>query len=333
MAEELKATAEEIKQNVVSAYGNVKQAFSSTPPFVNAYIPWDSPGVETIKPDEEEKIAQIQEVVSRMQKRNFAKHRHAFTGTHVKTQGIVKGELHVNDNLPDHLRQGIFSEPGKTYQVAARYANEPYLLQADQEPGPRGLSMKVFGVSGPRLEGTAESATTQDFFFNNAPAIELKDIDTTLEIMSLREQHFDNPTMLGLKLKMRTDALLQHAPYLLPNTNIISHSLYTQSAYRFGKYYGHIGMFPVLEEQKQSSEEVTKSDPEGILSDRLFDYFQGREAKYEIKVIAGNTESMWFRIKLTIHRFSSEPIQLITLPKTAVLCGTKQLHLISHLVS
>lgn len=221
-----------------------------------------------------------------MQKRNFAKHRHAFTGTHVKTQGIVKGQLKVRDDLPEHLRQGIFKEPGHVYDVAARYANEPIFLQADQEPGPRGLSMKVFNVHGPRLEGIEDSANTQDFFFNNAPSIELTDVDTTLEIMSLRERHFDDPTTLGLKLKLRTDALKQHAPYMLPNTNIISHSLYTQSAFRFGKYYGHMGMFPVRDEQKQSAEPVQKSDPEGILSDRLFDYFQGKEAEYEIKVIA-----------------------------------------------
>lgn len=275
--------AEAIKSTVASAYEGVKGALSTAPP-TDAYLAWDHPGVETIQPDEEAKIAQIQEVVTRMQKRNFAKHRHAFTGTHVKTQGIVKGQLHVRDDLPEHLRQGIFAEPGKKCDVAARYANEPYLLQADHAPGPRGLSMKVFGVTGPRLDGVEETANTQDFFFNNAPSIELTDVDTTLEIMSLREKHFDDPNTLGLKLKMRTDALKQHAPYMLPNTNIISHALYTQSAFRFGKYYGHMGMFPVLEDQKQSTEAVKKSDPEGVLSDWLFDYFQGKEAKYEFRV-------------------------------------------------
>lgn len=203
---------------------------------------------------------------------------------HVKTQGIVKGQLKVQDDLPEHLRQGLFSDPGRVYNVAARYANEPVFLQPDQEPGPRGLSMKIFGVQRDRLEGVEESVNTQDFFFNNSPSIELTDVDTTLDIMSLREKYFDDPTTLGLKLKLRTDAIKQHAPYMLPNTNIISHALYTQSAFRFGRYYGHMAMFPVSEEQKHSAEAVKKSDPAGILSDRLFDYFQGKEAKYEIKV-------------------------------------------------
>ena len=56
--------------------------------------------------------------------------RHAFRAIHVKTQGIMKGKLSILPDLPPHLRQGIFAEPGKTY-VTARYANEPVFLQPD----------------------------------------------------------------------------------------------------------------------------------------------------------------------------------------------------------
>lgn len=66
--------------------------------------------------------------------------RHAFRATHVKIKGLVKGTLTVPSDLPSHLRQGLFTAPG-TYDVAARYANEPVFIQAEQEPGPRGLAM------------------------------------------------------------------------------------------------------------------------------------------------------------------------------------------------
>jgi hypothetical protein len=39
--------------------------------------------------------------------------------------------------------------------------------------------------------------TTQDFFFNNAPMIELTNINTWLEIMELREKCFDSLTKLA----------------------------------------------------------------------------------------------------------------------------------------
>lgn len=61
--------------------------------------------------------------------------------------------------------------------------------------------------------------------------------------------------------------------------------MYTQSAFRFGEWYCHIGLFPVLEEQKIHTEAVNKDHPEGVLSDWLFDYFKSQEAKYDIKVL------------------------------------------------
>ena len=179
------------------------------------------------------------------QRADQLKCRRAFTATHVKTQGLVKGSLTIPSDLPPHLRQGLFASPG-TYFVAVRYANEPVFLQDDKEPGPRGMALRIFNTKGERLADTGgnEKLITQDFFSNNAPMIELTDVDTCLKIMQLRERHFDSPTALSLALKTRTDAVKQHAPGMLPNTNIISHSMFTQSAFRFGDYYGHMALFP-----------------------------------------------------------------------------------------
>jgi hypothetical protein len=127
-----------IEEIVNLAWTNVRRGLSGAP-LNDAYLPWDARGVETIKADEEEKLERIKEVMERMQKHNFDLHRHAFRATHVKTQGVVKGKLQVRSDLPEHLCQGIFTEPGKVYDVAARYANEPYFLHKDQESGPRGL--------------------------------------------------------------------------------------------------------------------------------------------------------------------------------------------------
>ena len=216
-------------------------------------------------------------------------HRHAFRATHVKTQGLVKGTLTVPSDLPPHLQQGLFASPG-SYPVAARYANEPVFLQDDKEPGPRGMAMKIFNVKGERLEGQGkENKNTQDFFFNNAPMIELTDVDTCLEIMQLREKYFDSPTSLSLALKTRTDALKQHAPGMLPNTNMISHSMYTQSAFRFGVYYGHMALFPVLPAMTEKADKVSSESSYSQISDWLFDYFQGQPAKYDVKIQLGTS--------------------------------------------
>jgi hypothetical protein len=197
--------------SLADTYSSVKRALFTAPPD-DAYIRWDAPGVETPKPNEDETATKIGETMNKMQQRNYDQHGHAFRATHVKTQGIVKGKMTVLSDLSTHLQQGLFKTPGKTYDVAARYANEPVFLQADQEPGPRGMSMRVFDVTGQRLEDADPEAKTQDFFFNNAPMIELTDIDTCLEIMELREKYFDSPMKLAAATKLRTDAIKQSAP-------------------------------------------------------------------------------------------------------------------------
>jgi hypothetical protein len=270
-------------ETVANAYNSVKSALSTAPPS-DAYLVWNAPGVEDVKPDEEEVARKIGVTMNKMQQHNYDQHRHCYRATHVKTQGIVKGKLMVLPNLPAHLQQGLFKRPGQTYDIAARYANEPVFLQADQEPGPRGLGLRIFGVDGERLPSADQNASTQDFFFNNAPMIELTDPPTCLEIMELREKYFDSPTKLGAATKLRTDPVKQAAPFWLPNTNMISHSFYTQSAFRFGEWYGHIGLFPLLEEMTSRNEKVKSGESREQLKEWLEDYFRTHGAKYEMRV-------------------------------------------------
>jgi hypothetical protein len=71
---------------------------------------------------------------------------------------------------------------------------------------------------------------------------------------------------------------------MLPNTNMVSHSFYTQSAFRFGDWYGHMALFPVLDDMKDRVEKVKSSDSREALRDWLARYFAQHGAKYEFKV-------------------------------------------------
>jgi hypothetical protein len=315
---------------LTEAYNTFRKAISTAPPS-DAYLKWDAPGVEILRPDEDETAYKIGETMNRMQQHNFDKHRHAYRATHVKTQGIVKGKLTVLPNLPKHLQQGLFQEPGKTYDVAARYANEPVFLQADQDPGPRGLSMRVFDVKGERLPDADPAGTTQDFFFNNAPSIELTDIDTCLDVMQMREKYFDSPTKLAAATRLRIDGLKQVAPFQLPNTNMISHSFYTQSAFRYGDWYGHMELVPVLDEMSEKNGKVKSGDSREVLRDWLAEYFANKGAKYEFRV--RNEHPLLDYGSLSITR-SNWVLHQITIPqRTARWFGTSLRHLIRQLRS
>lgn len=65
----------------------------------------------------------------------------------------VKGKFIVKDGLPDHLRQGMFKNPG-TYDMIMRYSSLTPKLVPDNIPAPRGIGMKIFGVKGEQLRWT-----------------------------------------------------------------------------------------------------------------------------------------------------------------------------------
>ncbi|MCJ1334115.1 hypothetical protein MMC10_010822 [Thelotrema lepadinum] len=248
------------------------------------YAKWDNPKIEPPVDGEAQKIQDLIKTVNKVQEHNFSHHRHGFRGTHVKTQGLVKGSLMIPPGLPAHLAQGLFAQP-KTYPLAIRYANEPSFLQDDKAPGPRGCGMKVFDVPGPFLSPAGESTHTQDFTFNNAPTLELKDLPTCLEIFQIRERNFDDPDNLQAELKKRSDSELQFAPASLPNQHFLSYVMYSQSAYRYGDYIAKFALFPAGELQQQlQSQKITDASSAEQHSLWLREFFSNHTARYDFRV-------------------------------------------------
>lgn len=171
------------------------------------YVRANDPAVEPEVPNEEELQEQIQQIISRVQDHNFSMHRHGMRAIHVKTQGIVKGTFTVAPVLPEHLAQGI-SSPATAKQphpVAIRFANEPSFMQDDRALGPRGCGMKVFNVEGSFMDPAGEGTKTQDFTFNNAPVLELRDVKTCVEVFTVQEAHFREPERIAPEMKKRKD--------------------------------------------------------------------------------------------------------------------------------
>ena len=89
------------------------------------YIRWDAPDVEKIAPNEAADIQRVADQFNDIQRSFFNKTRHCYSGTHARTQGIVKGKFIVKDNLPAHLRQSELFEKAGEYDAACRYSSEP----------------------------------------------------------------------------------------------------------------------------------------------------------------------------------------------------------------
>lgn len=176
----------------------------------------------------------------------------------------------------------MFSSP-ETYDIAMRYASEPFKILDDKVNGPRGIGLRVFGVKGEKL--SEASHETHDWTFNNAPVLELRNVDTYLELEQLRSKYWDNPIQLKAALATRSDATLQLAPAMLPNTNILSHEMHTQAAFRYGDHVAKLALLPSTETQKAlSSQKIKSTDPDYVLSEMLATHFRSEVTEYDLAV-------------------------------------------------
>ena len=88
------------------------------------YIKWTDDGVENVPPNEEEDIKAVAEMFDTIQRATWNRTRHGYTGTHARTQGVVKGKLATEKGLPPHLKQSMFAEE-REWPVICRYSSEP----------------------------------------------------------------------------------------------------------------------------------------------------------------------------------------------------------------
>ncbi|UPX10460.1 uncharacterized protein EKO05_0001119 [Ascochyta rabiei] len=144
--------------------------------------------------------------------------------------------------------------------------------------------------------------------------IELTNLPTCLEIMQLREKYFHSPLKLGAATKLGTDPIKQAAPFMLPNTNMISHSLYTQSALKFGEWYGRIILFPVLDEMTSRNEKVKSGDSREQLQEWLADYFSTHGAKSNSAQTLPTTPQKTVRWYGTRQQCRIRPLPLSSFP-------------------
>ena len=121
---------------------------------------------ERIQPDEE---AHLQDIIDTFtaQMRKLWTPGHFERGGNTKTHGIVRAEFTVRDDLPEHMRRGIFAEP-RTYPAWVRFSGPgPYITPDIDDVGFMSMSIKLMGVPGPKL--LDDERFTQDLFGTSVP--------------------------------------------------------------------------------------------------------------------------------------------------------------------
>jgi hypothetical protein len=130
------------------------------------------------------------------QMRNHFKPGHFERGGNTKTHGIVRATITIRDDIPDHMRRGLFAEP-RSYKAYLRYSGPgPDVPNDIDDVGFVSMTIKVMGVQGPKLMD--DEKYTQDFLTVCTPTFVTPDIcaNSKLQHWSLREMplyYFINP--------------------------------------------------------------------------------------------------------------------------------------------
>jgi hypothetical protein len=197
---------------------------------------------ERTQPDEEAHLDQIVEAFKAQMKRLWNPG-YFERGGNTKTHGLVRAELTVRDDLPEHMRRGIFAEP-RTYRAWVRFAGPgPYVTPDIDDVGFMSMSMKLMGVPGPKL--LDDEQHTQDLLGVSTPTFVTPDTRANVQLqrwsyrnaqpfyfLNFRETHILDSIMQLLWTKTQTSPLegdyFSCVPYLLGEGQAMQYSFRTR---------------------------------------------------------------------------------------------------------
>jgi hypothetical protein len=235
------------------------------------------------------------DTITGIQKKVYEDSGHARRGVHAKCHGVLTGQLTVTENLPEVLAQGMFAAVAK-YQVIMRFSTIPGDVLDDNISVPRGLALKVIGVTGARVQGS-ERDITQDFVFSNGPAFAKahpKDFLSTLKLLA-------STTDKAPGLKKILSSVMRGAERLVesvggksstlmtlggyPEIHILGDDFYTQAPILYGDYMAKVAIKPAsagLLGLKKAILDL-KNKPDGI-REAVVDYFRSNAGEWELQV-------------------------------------------------
>jgi Catalase len=247
---------------------------------------------EEIPKGEEEAIQKIKDDLRQNNVRAFHKYGHAIRDAHAKSHGILYGELTVLPDLPEHLRQGIFAEPGRKYPIIARMSTTSGLIRSDQVRGVRGLGLKVIGVTGDRVDKENFPGSNQDFVFVTEPEFPFKDaVDYSKSGMRSAKALARIPdsgmrvlntvlhatkgllSIVGAKLPLKLDV------FAGKNTKTLGIPFYTAAPIQYGKYIAKLSVEPKSESVTALKGETVAKGSEAH-TDAVVDFFKENSAEY-----------------------------------------------------
>lgn len=168
-------------------------------------------------------------------------------GGNTKTHGICRGEFTVHDDLPEHMRRGIYAKP-QTFKAWVRFSGPgPYITPDIDDVGFLSISIKLMGVEGPKL--LEDERHTLDMFGVSTPTFVTPDARANAALqrwsvqnaqlfyfLNLRAPHVLDMVMQGLYTKTQSSPFeapyFSCVPYLMGEGQAMSYSVWPTSSTR-----------------------------------------------------------------------------------------------------
>lgn len=252
--------------------------------------------IEVKQPNEDEDSRAVVESMARVNKIMFERYRHAVRDAHAKNHGILRGELEIYDNLPEHLAQGLFKESRK-YPVIIRFSTAPGMIEPDKKSSQRGMAIKIIGVEGEKFLAEDKDALTQDFLLVNYPIIPTGTVKDYLDQQKKVEEYINTPELFqsvqgamlvaGRKIKNFIGKEDDPNHFSIPGSHILGDRYFSMAAIRYGDYVAKISIAPKSENVaslhgKDMDEDLIKNEPESFLTTIVKNFFENQTAVYEL---------------------------------------------------
>src|SRR5882724_12271874 len=165
-------------------------------------------------------------------------------GGNTKTQGIVRGQFIVHDNLPSQLRHGIYAKP-QTFRCWVRFSGPgPYITPDIDDVGFMSISIKLLRVPGPKLMD--EERFTLDMFGVSTPTFVTQDTKANAHLqkwsvknaqifhfINFQQPHILDMIMQGLWTKTQSSPFeapyFSCVPYLLGEGQAMQYSVWPKT--------------------------------------------------------------------------------------------------------
>lgn len=201
---------------------------------------------ERIQPDEEAHLDDIIETMRKQMQGLWKPGDYQRCGN-TKTQGIVRGEFIVRDDIPANMKRGIYAAP-RTFPAWVRFSGPgPYVTADIDDVGFMSMSIKLMDVPGPKLMD--DEKFTLDMFGVSTPTFVTADTESNADLqhwslknasifhfLKFKNHHVLDLVMQSLWIKTQSSPLESQyfscVPYLLGEDQAMVYSMRSRLATR-----------------------------------------------------------------------------------------------------